>query len=140
MFYRNNSLFMVALYVFLGREESVRISILMTLLKKSIFESSKNAYWTLPDSEFFWQLAHGLAFSFAIMPVAYNLNHLGSHWKAWHKYNLVLSFSITADAVIARTITLWSNRSQSHIYIYRVDNGRMVLASCHAMMCKNSAQ
>ena len=51
-------------------------------------------------------------------------------------FHMILALSFSINAVV-RTM-VWSDRSQSHTD--GVDNGRMVLASCHAVMCINSAQ
>ena len=52
-------------------------------------------------------------------------------------FHMILALSFSINAVVVRTM-VWSDGSQSHTD--RVDNGRMVLASCHAVLCINSTQ
>ena len=51
-------------------------------------------------------------------------------------FHMILALSFSINAVVRTRV--WSDRSQSHTD--GVDNGRMVLASCHAVKCINSAQ
>ena len=44
-------------------------------------------------------------------------------------FQMILALSFSINAVVVRSM-VWSDRSQSHTD--RVDNGRMLLASCHA--------
>ena len=52
-------------------------------------------------------------------------------------FHMIFALSFSINPVVVRTM-VWSDRSQTHTD--RVDNGRMLLASCHAVTCINSAQ